>query len=388
MNRTSLFFAAALLLMLVTESDTQTKLSNYKRVLIFRSSSGAVSGYLTTVEQDTLHVLTTSGEESISRAEITRVIVRAEPRSGQGLGYGMLIGGYAGLYLLGARDESGTFLHSRLDEQPFVILLGLLPGLAVGAGAGYLVDPGSEGSDQLFDINGTAESGQTEWHHLTESLKPRESAKLHISIQGSHLYNFNFSDQFKTDYGREDFSSFNLVRKLQCTYSIMPQLEAGAAVAPFGTMGFNSNRYEYTVQVSSRSLNLNKTLKSTGYYLVAQYKPLSHGLSEQFDLNIGGGIGWMSIDYQRNISVYTYDYSSSTSASFGPFPFTDSRSALSGIIYSEIAMQLYERLTFGIILDRLMVEGLADPGEPSLGYAPSTLNLGTWSLGFNLGVHF
>lgn len=375
--------------MLVTASNTQTKLSSYKRVLIFRSSSGAVSGHLIAVEQDKLHVLTTSGEELISRTDITRVIARAEPRSGQGLGYGMLIGSYASILLLGARDESGTFLHSRLDETPFVILLGFLPGMAVGAGVGYLVDPGSDGSDELFDLSGSPESSQTEWQRLANALKPHEHNKFHISAQGSHLYDFNFSDPFfYSQYDREDFSSFNLLRKLQFTYSVLPEVEVGIALAPFGELGISKSKYDNPTSGQSRSLSLKKTLKATGYYLVAQYKPLSQRMPERFDLNIGAGMGWMSIDYHRNVEGYIYNSATSSSSPIGPFPFTDSRSALSGIVFSEVALRLYDGLTIGLILDRLIVRRLIDPGEPSVGYSPPVLNLGTWSLGFNLGVHF
>ena len=58
------------------------------------------------------------------------------------------------------------------------------------------------------------------------------------------------------------------------------------------------------------------------------------------------------------------------------------------MIYSEISMQLYDGLTLGVVLDRIIVEGLDDPGEQSIGYAPSTLNLGTWSFGITIGAHF
>lgn len=387
--------------MLAAELQAQTKLSSYRRVLIFRSTSlidpqsglpmksQGMSGYLTAVEGDTLHVLTASGEESIARGDISKVILRGEAKSGKGLGYGMLLGGYASLYLLGARDENGTFLHPSFNDNPFVIMLAVFPGMAIGAGIGYVIDPASEASDELIEIHKTDHANQDGWHRLEENLNPRHIGKIHFSVQGSHLYNFIFNDQSVFDYGRSS-SNFNLVRKLQCTYSFTPQIEAGIAWAPFGTLGVDGYRYEYTAPGTSRNLQMNKTISATGYYIVGQYKPLSHGLSERFDLNVGGGIGWMSIDYQRTISgnISTYDNSNYTNVSLGPFPFAISSSELSGMIYSEIAMQVYDGLTFGLILDRLFVESVSDPGEPWMGYTPSPINLGTWSFGINLGVHY
>ena len=400
MNRILFFFTNALLLILVTASNAQTDLTNYKRVLVFRTSyfdpqsglpvkSPPLSGYLTAIVEDTLHVLTTSGEESICRTDITRVIVRGESRSGEGLGYGMLIGSYTGLYLLGSEGDNGTFLHANLSNSPWVILLGLLPGLAVGAGVGYLVDPGSEGKDELYDISNNTSSGSTEWYRLSEKLKPHERYnKFHISIQGSHLYGFNLNDQFTDYYGSSNYSSFNLVRKLQFTYSTSPQLELGVALMPFGSHTISSYGYTYLSPTTNRNTYMEKNLKATGRYFVAQYKPFSNRLSERFALNIGGGVGLMSIDYRRDISGTTYDNSNSTSQYFGPFPYSDSRSAWSGLIYSEIAMRLYDGLTLGVILDRLIVEGVEDPAVPSIGYSSSSLNLGTWSFGITIGAHF
>ena len=375
--------------MLVTASDMQAKHSGYTRVLIFRLSAGAVSGRLMAVEQDTLRVVTTSGEELIGRTGITRVIVRGEPRSGEGAGYGMLIGGYASVYLLGARDESGTFLHPRIEERPFVILFGLIPGVAIGAGVGFLVDSGSDGTDELFELSGSPESRQTEWRRLANVLKPQEYKKFHISAQGSHLFDFNFSDPFfDSPYDPEGVTRFNLVRKLQCTYSLLPEVEVGVALVPFGELGLVRYRYDNLAPDLSRSLSLTKTLKSTGYYLVAQYKPLRQSMPEPFELNIGAGIGWMSIDYHRNVEGSTYGPGTSSSSPIGPFAYADSRSPLSGIVFSEIAVRVYDGLTIGLVLDRLIVSRVTDPGEPSLGYGSTTLSLGTWSLGFNLGVHF
>ena len=400
MNRSIFFCTIAAMFMFGATSKAKTNLKDYKRVLVFRSShfdpqsglsvnSPPVNGYLAAIVQDTLHVLTTSGEEAICRTDITRVIVRGEPRAGEGLGYGMLIGGYAGLYFLGSEGNNGTFLHNNISDAPWVILLGLLPGFAIGAGVGYLVDPGSDGKDELFDLTANADPGQTGWHRLMEKLKPQgRENKFHISIQGSHLYNFNFGDPFMNDYGSSDVSSFNLLRKLQCTYSNSPQLELGVALTPFGS--HRMNRYGYTslTPTTYRSTYMEKNLSATGYYFVAQYNPLNQGNPERFDLHIGGGVGLMSSDYRRDITSTAYDYSNQTSQNLGPFYYANSQSALSGMIYSEISMQLYDGLTLGVVLDRIIVEGLDDPGEQSIGYAPSTLNLGTWSFGITIGAHF
>lgn len=356
------------------------------QVLLFGDSTFSSYGRLIDLTPDTITLLTVGGRVAFPREGVRRIIVRPKSRSDEGVRYGIVLGAYAGLFLLGTQDNTGTFMHRRLAKEPGAALFGLLPGMAVGAGIGFLVDQPPRNRERIFELTGDGGA----WERMSAYLAPPAPNRFHLSILASRLFDLSFDDPAFGGWGLESESSqFNFVRRLQGTYSVYPGLEAGLAFAPTGTLKLSRSRYENPTPTSSKSLTLNRSLKMTGYFAVVQYS-VFHGMLRGLEIKGCAGIGWTSVSYSRVIEGGTYSFDSTRTVftKIGPFYHTVSRADLSGMLSGELSLRIDDHMTFGVVVDRFFLPEVADPGEPAAGSRSSAAVLSSWGFGLQLGFHF
>jgi len=204
----------------ITFGQVQVKSTAMKQAIIFRPNQDAIRGKLAEIGEEYIVVFSSEREVTIPFADISRIILTYERGSGRGPIYGAVLAGYA-----------GTLILTRSQD------LVVVPSIALGAGIGYLVDPGSVQKEEVFDFTGSGEAKTGEKSRLLRAAthESRES-KVHITFQGSHV-NSNMPKLnlpgSSTSYDYNTISEFNWLRKVQVTYSVVPEVEVGVALVWF-----------------------------------------------------------------------------------------------------------------------------------------------------------
>jgi len=365
-----------------------------RRVIIFRPNQDAISGRLIKMGDDGLTVLTAQREERIPFDEVSRIVMTGESRSSKGALYGAVLGGYASALIFGtARSGSGYSSPTGYVQQGFFSGLGMLliltPSILAGGGIGYLIDPGSDGKEEMFDFTGSEESRSAERKRLKNTMNNVEPVRnFHVSLQGSQVNpSVIQQDQTNSMYGGNgysDVSSFTLLRKLQVTYSVLPYLEMGVASVWFGEPSQNKYISDYNAQTTiSTWATSTVTLDAVGRYVVGVFKPFYGSLDRQYDIALGGGVGLASISYKRETQVNTFSTFAPTTSKF-----EISETMLSGFVYGQASMELTEGLSIGLFFDYVIAPSREATPDPQFQKGMQTLNFGNSSYGFTLGLDF
>lgn len=359
-----------------------------RRAIVFRPNQEAISGRLIRVGDNSLVVLTLHHEEEIMFEDISRVILSGESRSSKGVIHGALLGGYAVTALVGATDSKPTGYLRRDYSSGLGILVILIPSVFAGGGIGYLLDPGTDGREEMFDFTGSHGSQTAERKRLQNELKDtKREHGVHISVQGSQIFPSvvkaeESQSSYWGGYGYE-VSDFNVLRRLQVTYSILPNVEVGLASVWFGEPSHYHDLGEWSQSGYSRWGGTLTSLDAVGRHLVVVYKPFPESLDGRYELAFGSGIGISSIQYQRNTSVNeTVVVNNVSTTSYFNSPFEISETMLSGFVYAQASMKLTENLSLGLIFDYIVAPSKEAPADVRFGIPKETLNFGNTSIGF------
>jgi len=299
-----------------------------------------------------------------------------------------LIGSFAGAYL-------GNILLFTADGQP-TAYWGNQDGGAkaavsllfafVGGGVGYLIDLAveeREGSNS-FNFNIDNEKREEEFERLKNFLIGAEKENLiHISFSLSQVKtrysDIENSTPLNPYYSHVAVTSFNLLRKIQVTYSLLSFLDIGGSVCWFGEPSFY---YSYPYSYNGLNGNGSQIYEGVGYYATAIYYPLKTFLPKKISWNIGAGIGMGSVNYSfeemRTIGIYPDITEEQTLKKIDEAVF-------SAMISSQIDVFLINELSLGFNIDYIYVPGDmpvildTDIGEKSLS---------NFSYGASLGFHF
>lgn len=373
----------------VTFGQVQVKSTAMKQVLIFRPNQDAVRGKLAEIREEYIVVLSSQREITVPFAEISRIILTSEQGAGRGPLYGAVLAGYAGAYLFATSGSNGGFVNSR-NGTGLVILIFVLPSISLGAGMGYLVDPGSTQKEEVFDFTGSDEAKAQEKSRLVRAAthESRES-KVHITFQGSHV-NSNIPKLILPSsypsYDNSTISEFNLLRKAQVTYSVVPEAEVGVALVWFSEPPQSSNGYETLSNSGSKNYNVSQSFEATGKYIVALYKPLYHLLDPRLDLKVGGGIGTASIDYRRTTTVRTYTQSGPSSQQGSSFNVSDN--FVVAYLFGQLEFEFVDGLSLGLVADKVFGPSRAAQAVPEANIPAQTLRFDNTSVGFTISIHF
>lgn len=369
------------------------------RAMVFTKSGYGFSGYLSEIviglEDDTLVLSSAKQNEKILVGDLSKIIVLPRNKQGNLFLAGALAGTYAANLLLGRSDQqSSGFLTENFSSVGAVILTTAL-GVGVWGTVGLLVNSGTD-TDLILDFN-QIESEKRNARMKLYDLISEESMvrKIHFSLQGGHVY-ARVKNKFLSLIGGSsdgyyggDESDFNLLRRIQMTYSTEPDIEIGAAVQWSSEPSVSAYTYNYFYTYDSYGQSIynsntkyyEQTFHVTGYYGIGKYKPFFKELPRMVDIAIGCGIGIANIEYKRGVNIYQYYYQQS-----GQYQKELNMSELSAVVFGEFNIYLKEYLTLGIAADYVYFPPLIIPSDPLSNLPEQTLS-GNACVGFIMGVH-
>ncbi len=355
------------------------------QVLVFRPNQDVIRGKLVEIRDESIVVLTSEREVTIPFSEISRMILNHDRARGRGPLYGAVLAGYVSTYALAQSEDQGGFVESR-DLSWYLLVVG--PSIALGAGLGYLIDQGPVQTEEGFDFTGSDEAKAREKSRLrAAATRQSRESKVHITFQGSHVYpNIPKLLAGSSYYSSNTVSRFNVLRKAQLTYSVVPELEAGVALVWFSEPPQYGFEYESLGNGNSRSSSATQSFKATGKYIVASYKPFPHILDPRIDFKVGGGIGTASIDYVRTTSVWTYRQVGTSVQENSSFNVSDN--FFVSYLFGQIEFELVEGLTIGMVADKVFGPSREAPAVPEANIPAQVLRFDNASLGFTINMHF
>jgi len=371
----------------VTFGQVLVKSTAMKQALIFRPNQDAIRGKLAEIREESIVVLSSDREVIVPFAEISRIILTYEQGPGRGLLYGAVLAGYASTYVLATSQDNSGFVESR--DLPWYLIV-VVPSIALGAGIGYLVDPGFGQKEEVFDFTGTDQAKTQEKSRLTAAaINGSRESKVHITLQGSQVHTNMPKLAVPGSYTSFDNSStseFRILRKAQATYSVVPEVEVGVAWVWFSEPPQSSFGYEAINSTDNISYNVFQSFDASGKYVVALYEPLYRLVDQRLDLKVGGGVGTASIEYSRTTTVWTYTQSGSSTQQNSMF--NVSENSLVAYLFVQLEFQIVDGLSLGLVADKVFGPSRDAPAVPEARIPLQTLRFGNTSVGFTISLHF
>jgi hypothetical protein len=295
---------------------------------------------------------------------------------------GTFLGMYLGNLIFFQAEHQPTAYWSSGDEGGKVAASLLFA--FIGGGIGYLVDLGLKKSDESFDLSGEGNHRMKEVDRLKKFLLSDETTKqVHVTVQFAQVgTRYSEIEELSNPsyYPYDEVTSFNLLRKLQVTYSVLNSLDVGGAISWFGEpeARWNSNSYFNEEQGYEGS----QSYEGTGYYAVASFHPLKSVFSSSISWIIGVGIGLGNVNYEYINIVHTGTYPNRSSDST---IVKINESMFSGLIFTEFDFYLFDELSLGLAIDYVYLPEEME-AIPELGI--DKRSLGNFSIGATIGLHF
>jgi hypothetical protein len=368
-----------------------------KQALIFRPNQEVIRGTIAEIGEQSIVVLSSGQEIAVPIADISRIIWTCDPGPARGFLCGAILGGYASSYIYTRSLNNNGFFET---GNALMFFLVVPPSMAIGAGIGYLINPGSARKEVLFDLAGSDEERARERVRLIEAATDgSRGGDLHVTLQASqvfaHMPELNLPNSFSS-YEISRVTGFNLLRKAQVTYSVAPEWEIGVALVWFGEPLQSSYGYEYSYSENPDS-NLNKTLtglqsfEAFGKCIVASYNPLYYILDSRFVFKVGGGFGTASINFKRTTSLFTWSYdgygqNGTNSLQDSYFRISDDYPV--GYIFGQIEFTLVDGFSLGLVADKVFGPSSDVPAVPEANIPARTLSFENTSVGFSINFSF
>jgi hypothetical protein len=306
----------------------------------------------------------------------------------------MFLGAYASDLLIWPSPRRPGFYASTKDFSGVFMLSNLTFALFSGA-ITYLVTMPGDIAEQQFLFTGDADQRRGEERRFLAFVREhRHTSRLHVSVLAAkvHPLQTNRAARFFSDAGAayvniyvggddHENQPFNLLRKGQVTYDILPMLSAGGAYMNLSESAITqSRRAEETDFI--HTVDMRHTLDATlAVVSVEPFRGLPTGL---WSLHLGAGVGVAfsrgSVEAKttgRTIpSSYRLEQSQTLDATLP---------CATG--FAELRARLTSLLSLGLTAEYSTVQSLdVDPFE-GIDSTVTTLDFSTWSWGFTLGVH-
>lgn len=363
-----------------------------KQALIFRPNQEVIRGTIVEIREDSIVVLSSEREVTVPIADIGRIIWTYDSGPARGFVYGAILGGYASSYIYTRSLNSDGFFGT---ENALGFFLVVPPSMAIGAGIGFLIDPGPSHKEILFDFAGSDEERARERARLVEAATDGSGgSNLHVTFQASqvsaHMPEFNFPNSLSS-YENSRVTRFNLLRKAQVTYSVAPEWEIGVALVWFGEPSQSSYGYENSysdypgVNAGKTSSGL-QSFEAFGKCIVASYNPLYYILDSRFVFKVGGGFGTASINFKRTTSLFTWSYdgygqNGTNSLQDSYFSISDDYPV--GYIFAQVEFNLVDGFSIGLVADNVFGPSSDVPAVPEANIPARTLSFDNASVGFS-----
>jgi len=284
--------------------------------------------------------------------------------------------------------------------------------VAAGTGLGYWFGSALEKGEKVFEFTGGEQHNLRIWEALKKFILQIDQVnKVHFSVQGGQVLgraSSRFQDLLKeagyhiwsAGYNgtaeAEAASNFNLLRKVQLTYSLRPGLEIGTAVSFLGEPSLSGWRQTESQTAYDPSLgsyttyqtaNIMQAFSSTGYFVCCLYKPFFSRLPKNlsWDVGLGAGAAQIKVDLRTTISTsfpyYPYYTEISSESKI-------SKTRLSSLVFTELKFYLSDGFSVGLIADYVFAPALKTSAIPEAGIPAQKLRLVNGSAGFTLGFDF
>lgn len=354
----------------------------YNKLIAVKKDGNAIAGLLIGVKNDTLLLLVAGDNKKVTLRNLISVRLDVEKESGKIATAGMILGMYLGTLLVyQAENQPTAFLESTENFELGYWLVNLL-GAAVGGGIAYLFDSGVK-NEEMFNLSGNEEEQNSEWIRFRSLVNGEYSpglvsTKVHFSVQtgwvntlsSNSFENLGYNTRNSNEYGYR-VSDFNMMRKLQLTYSYKPELRIGAALMWLGEpsiIGYNS-------ELNSA---LTHSLHAKGYYVVATCLPLLSQMPQNLVWQLGIGIGVAKVDFKL-MQGYLWNHGKEEKLS---------KSFYSGVIFSELNYMLSSNFSAGLAFDYVIIPDDQIAIQIAEEFMNYNIKLGNSSFGFTFGIHF
>jgi hypothetical protein len=373
------------------------------RVELYQKEGSAIGGLLLGVGRDSL-TIASNHTVRIARSNIDHIIVL--PSTSERSGF--LVGGTALSYLgcasiLSANGQPAVFLWNAATTGEIGAVLGL--GFLLGGAAGALFD-NAEPPEMDFILN--SPDGDANWLLLQDFFAHRSFAKrIHLSVYLGHTgtpateqldkaatksgYVKTISDYynyFDYNYDRniQAADEFNMMRRIELTYTLRPDVEVGVALANLGEPTHFWQHSELDSTGSFRPFHqMHQSLFATGYLAEASYKHLLNPRSPRVELLGGVGLGVAHVTFNRELDSSFYYYST-PGAALDSYDFDEVEPLVMVMLQARIfAMSNFSVSLYG---DYALLAGPTVSAFPIAGIPEQHLNISNGSYGFSIDYHF
>jgi hypothetical protein len=344
---------------------------------IFQKDKDAVVGRFLQISETLITVEVSPEIKKILRTQITKIsALNVEKNAWSAVVPPIVASIYAGKFVSDTQDykEDSFFLDRDRGEE----ILKNIIFVVVGVPIAYLVTRAIK-KDKDFNFGQLEETRQKEWRRLKRFLGPKSfRKKIHLSVHAAHVIIQNNIPQdgafTARDFGlsQDATSRFNILRRLQISYSLNSSFEAGAMVGFLGEpklFGFSEQAQVFTAQ----------SLEIHGYHLTGAFHPFSGREDKRTICKLGLGLGINKIKYDLR-----------TNSFFGINELNERRISTNkpgALIFTELGYFLSPSVSIGLAADYFWFSGADIAGIPDANIADAKLS-GNGSIGLAFGLHF
>ena len=343
-------------------------------------------GFLFGLKSDSLILIRNEKKDYYWLKDLVNIEIEYNRANYKGLVIGSVAGAYLGNIIFFTADEQPTAYWDNEDAGGKIAASLLFA--FIGGGIGYLVDIALEDGQRNNSFNFYVEEIQwlEEFERLKEFLIGEEKEnKININFNLSQVKTrfseFDNSNDLSSNYYYGGVTSFNLLRKIQITYSLLNYLDIGGAICWFGEPQFYSYSYAWS-PTTNESVNMSQQYEGSGYYASAIYYPFKSVFTGIVSWNIAAGIGLGNVNYSFEYIRTINNYPEITEEIITE---KIDKNVFSAMISSQLDLYLFDELSLGFVIDYIFVPGEM-PAIPNTDIG--TKSLSNYSYGASLGFHF
>lgn len=403
MKKTMISFCIAVLLfncgMLFSQEETIPATMDllFNRIQVQCKSGQSHIGLLAGIMDRGLVLRREKQDKIIPYRELKHVVIEGNKSGGAYIPAGMILGLYLGNIAAHRTQDTPPFHMERVGALGLILWNTVFA--AAGGGLGYMIGTLVEKEKKEFDFTGEEKKRLKQWERLQNfvtGIERNKPKKIHLTVQGGYISTWNV-DHYralleKSGYYVSEFiqassgdmkvaTKFSLLRKVQLTFSPNSKSEFGLAMCFLSEPSISGSNYKknpsrYSVQ----------SIDIKSYFAVAAYHPFSSRKLGTFDWSIGVGLGMADFNFDFFTSPHWYTQSDSSLERIDDFHL--SKKLLSGVVFTELKVDIQKGLSLGIMADYVYIPKVGIPEFRGAEIPARNLNLGNASFGFLAGFHF
>jgi hypothetical protein len=353
-----------------TESVVPSQFA-FRLARIMLKDGSIQTGWLVGTLRDSVVIHAGSQSVRLSRHDLARVVIETKPKRSTPELVGALLGIYLGdALVLRAERQPDLFVRDR-DAPETIVLYSALFALAGGA-VGYIAAT-VQGDETTMDFSGNEEDNDAAWARLAGTqAEANRQGNFHLSMQASWISGPLPKNLTGGYFSSQTAASWNMLRRLQLTYSVTDYAEVGLARMWLGqpsTMSYMANPVW---------INTNINFDGKGYFVVGVVQPLWKLTGRNVHWDIGAGVGLISFDFSGTSWTYTpWLESPMTTVALR-------KDVLGAMAYTELKVFVSGYFSLGLTAD-VVITSESVPNITGVTFDSSTL--GTSSVGVTFGFH-